>query len=176
LGENASGGLPEPWPGLVRQAAASTRDELPDLLDRAVAGADLGHDRRPRWWAMAGFLQAVLAVAAITGGIWLAVLAGLAYLRVPDPPVPHAGQLPVPTLLLLGGLLLGLLLAGASGRVAAVAGRRRARVARRRLRDRIVRITDDVVLAPVRDELAAHAGLCAAVARIGAAERSPARR
>jgi hypothetical protein len=165
LGDNATAALPEPWPGLVRQAAATTRDELPELLDRTVAGTDLGLGRQPRWWMVAGFVQAVLAVAAIAGGIWLLVLAGLGYLRLPDPPLPHVGRFPVPTLLLVGGLLLGLLLARLSGRISAVTARRRARVARRRLRDRIVGITEERVLAPVEDELAAHAGLCAAVAR-----------
>jgi GTP-binding protein EngB required for normal cell division len=166
LADNATADLPEPWPALVRQATADLRDELPDQLDRAVAGADLRRGRQPRWWMVAGFLQAVLAVTAIAGGIWLAVLAALAYLRVPDPPVPHLGRLPVPTWLLVGGLLLGLLLAGASRRAAAIGGRRRARIARGRLRDRIVGLTDDVVLAPVERELAAHAALCATVARI----------
>jgi hypothetical protein len=111
-------------------------------------------------------VQAALAVAAIAGGIWLLALAGLAYLRLPDPPPPHIGRFPAPSLLLLGGLLLGLLLAALSSRVAAAGARRRARVARRRLRDRVVQITQQRVLAPVEDELAAHARLSAAAARI----------
>jgi hypothetical protein len=168
LTDNASAGLPEPWPDLVRQATARPRAELPELLDRAVAGTDLGLSRRPRWWRFAGLLQAALAAVAIAGGLWLAVLAGLAYLRIPDPPVPHLGRLPVPTLLLLGGLLLGLLLAVANRLVSGAAARRRAQAARYRLRERIARITEDLVLAPVEHELAAHADLCAAVARVRA--------
>jgi len=155
LGDNATAELPEPWPGLLRRAAATTRDELPELLDRTVAGTDLGLGRQPRWWTAAGFVQAALADAAIAGGIWLLVLAGPAYLRLPDPPPPHLGRFPAPSLLLLGGLLLGLLLAALSSRVA-----------RRRLRDRVVQITQQRVLAPVEDELAAHARLSAAAARI----------
>ena len=46
------------------RAATGATAELPDLLDRTVAGTDLGVDRRPRWWLPVGFLQAVLAVAA----------------------------------------------------------------------------------------------------------------
>jgi len=57
LGGRASAGLPEPWPTSVRHAAGAARAELPDLLDRAVAGTDLGIGRRPRWWRALGLLH-----------------------------------------------------------------------------------------------------------------------
>jgi hypothetical protein len=167
LTTRATDGLPDPWPGVVRRAATDATADLPDLLDRTVAGTDLGASRRPRWWLPVGFLQAVLAVAAIAGLVWLLVLLVLDWLRFPDPPLPHVGRVPLPTLLLIGGALAGLLLALLARRLAAIGGRRRARTARRRLRRRVEELAEARVLAPVEQELSVHTRLCAAVARLG---------
>jgi GTP-binding protein EngB required for normal cell division len=164
LTDRATDGLPEPWPDVVRRTANRATDGLPDLLDRTVAGTDLGVDRRPRWWLPVGFLQAVLAVAAMAGLVWLLILLGLAWLQFPDPPMPHVGRVPLPTLLLVGGLLAGLLLALIARRLAAAGGRRRARQARRRVRARVEQVARGRVLAPVEEELSVHRRLCAAVA------------
>jgi GTP-binding protein EngB required for normal cell division len=164
----ATEGLPEPWPGVVRRATAGATAELPDRLDRAVAGTSLGSDRRPRWWLPVGFLQAVLAVAAVAGLVWLLVLLGLAWLQFPDPPLPHVGRVPVPTLLLVGGALAGVLLALLARRLAAVGARRRGRAARRRLRKRVEEVAEQRVLAPIEEELSIHTRLCAAVGRLTA--------
>jgi energy-coupling factor transporter ATP-binding protein EcfA2 len=166
LAGRASAGLPEPWPTVVRGAATSSRSELPDLLDRAVAGADLGLARRPRWWRLAGVLQLLFALAALGGLLWLTALFALDWLRVPEPPVPDAGPLPVPTVLLAGGLLGGAVLAMVSSRLAAAGARRAAARARRRLDERVAAVADDAVVAPVERELAAYRDLCAAVTRL----------
>jgi GTP-binding protein EngB required for normal cell division len=164
--DNATGGLPDPWPGVVRRAAASSTTDLPDLLDRTVAGTDLGLGRQPRWWMLAGFLQAVLAVATVAGLLWLLALLALDWLRFPEPPLPHVGRVPLPTLLLIGGALAGLLLALLARRLAAAGGRRRAGVARRRVRERVERVADEQVLAPIDEELSVQQRLCAALARL----------
>jgi hypothetical protein len=166
LTDHATGGLAEPWPGVVRRAATAGSAELPDLLDRTVAGTDLGLGRRPRWWLPVGFLQAVLAVAAVAGLVWLLGLLALDWLRFPEPPLPHVGRVPLPTLLLVGGALAGLLLALLARRLAAAGARRRARTARRRIRARVEQVADEHVLGPVRAELAVHERLCAAVSRL----------
>ena len=163
----AADGLPDPWPRVVRQAATGATADLPDLLDRTVAGTDLGAARRPRWELPVGFLQAVLAVATVAGLVWLLVLLALDWLRFPEPPLPHVGRVPLPTLLLIGGALAGLLLALLARRMAAVGGRRRARAARRRLRRRVEQLAETRVLAPVEEELSVHTRLCAAVDRLG---------
>jgi hypothetical protein len=79
------------------------------------------------------------------------------YLRLPDPPTPDVAGVAVPTLLLVGGVLLGLLI-GAVGRLlvraGAVARRRRAEA---RLRSAIEQVADDRMLRPVAAELERHA-------------------
>ncbi|MFL6127720.1 MAG: GTPase [Mycobacteriales bacterium] len=168
LTEHATEGLPEPWPGVVRRSSTTATADLPDLLDRTVAGTDLGAGRQPRWWMLTGFAQAVLAVAAVAGLLWLLGLFALDWLRFPQPPLPHVGRVPLPTLLLVGGALAGLLLALLARRLAAVGARRRAAVARRRVRDRVERVAEERVLAPIEAELTAHSRLCAAVGRLAA--------
>ncbi len=165
LGATAGAGLPDPWPELVSTAARRDEAALPDRLDAAVAGADLGPDRRPRWWALTGAAQRLLATVALVGGLWLLVLFGWSYLQLGDPPVPHVGRLPVPTLLLVPGVLAGLLLALLSRRLAGWGARRRARAARRRLEDRVDRVAAEAVLEPVEEELAAYERWCAALRR-----------
>ena len=165
LSERASGELPEPWPGLVRHAAGRDEQTLPDLLDQAVAGTDLGVERRPRWWVAADAVQKTLAAVTVVGALWLLVLFGFTYLQLPQPPVPHVGRVPLPTLLLLAGVLLGLLLAAVFRRFSAVGARRRARVARRRLSERVAAVADTHVVAPVKHELAAYDEFCSALGR-----------
>jgi hypothetical protein len=160
----AGEGLPEPWPGLLRGAALREEERMPDRLEAAVAGTDLGL-RRPAWWRAAGLLQIAAAAVALVGALWLVALAGLGYLQLGDiVPTPEVEGFALPTLLLLGGIAAGLLLA-LLARIANGAGaRRRARVAARALRERVETVADEHVLAPVQAELEARAHLCAAVA------------
>jgi len=164
LAAGAASGLEEPWPGLVRAAATAAEDEVAARLDRAVAGTDLGM-RRPRWWGAAGWLQRVLALLAAAGALWLAALAVLGYLQVGDlVPTPEVVDVPLPTLLLLGGVAAGLLLALLARLVNGLSARRRARRAGAALRRRVETVADELVVAPVQAELDARARLHAALA------------
>ncbi|GGL45503.1 GTPase family protein [Planomonospora parontospora] len=160
----ASAGLSEPWAAAVRRAARSHADELEDALDRAVATTSLGASRRPLWWRVAGAAQWLVLAAAVAGALWLLGLFAMDYLHLPEPPVPTAGELPWPTLLLLGGLLLGAVLALLSRAVAWLGGRRRARKAAGALRASVERVGRELVLDPVQDELTRHRRFTEAVA------------
>ncbi len=156
--------LPDPWPTLARRAATAREDELADRLDRAVAGADL-HMARPRWWRLADLIQRVLAFTAGAGALWLLALGVLGYLQLEDVlPVPHVGRLPLPTVLLLGGALAGVLLSLLAGAVTRLGARRRARAAERSLRHRVAEVADELAVAPLEAELEAYQGLCSALA------------
>ena len=166
ISDRASSGLPQPWPQAIRRAATSSQDRMPDLLDQAVAGTDLGLGRRPHWWRAAGTLQWLLLATAVTGLAWLAMLFVVAWLQLPDPPLPHWGPLPVPTVLLAAGLAGGLLLAQICGLFARTGARRRAHQTRRRLEQRIEQLATDAVLEPVERELSARLQFCTALARM----------
>ena len=163
LADDAAAGLPDPWPGTVRDAARSRAGDLTDALDRAVATTDLGMARTPVWWRAVGVLQALLAATAVAGALWLAGLYALTVLRLPDPEPPQVGALPLPTVLLIGGVLAGLLLALLARALAGLGARRRRRKAEARLRASVADVADALVLTPVRVELAAYAELRDAV-------------
>jgi len=165
VADSAGAGLLDPWPTLVRRAVSRDEARLPDLLDRAVAGSGIDSGRRPRWWRAVGALQWLLTVAAVVGALWLAALFVVEWLQLPDPPLPHLGRLPVPTLALIGGLLGGALAALVSRLFAGIGARRRERRARRTLTERVGRIADTHILDPLRAEIEAYNGLCRAARR-----------
>jgi GTP-binding protein EngB required for normal cell division len=182
LAAEAARGLPSPWPALARSAATRHEAELADRLDRSVAGADLRMSS-PRWWTAARLAQRLLAGLTAAGALWLVALAGLGYLQLGDAvPTPEAFGIPVPTLLLAGGLALGSILALLARRINAAGARRRARRAGRAVEERVAAVADELVIAPLREELAARDRLREALetaagggARRGLLRRAPAR-
>jgi hypothetical protein len=159
LAETASAGLPEPWPANVRTAARSKLDGMPDALDRVIATTDLGLARPPLWWRGLALLQGALAGAAVGGAVWLLGLYALSVLRLPEPVTPRVGAVPWPTLLLIGGLVFGLLLATGGRSLTAAGGRRARAAAETRLRDAVGVLGRERVIGPVRAELSAYASL-----------------
>ncbi len=151
----AADGLPLRWADAVRSAAAQDGADLTDALDGAVRGVDL-EDPQPGWWAAGAALQWLLALAAVAGFAWLAVLGVLGWLRVPAGDPPGWGALPVPTVLLLGGLVGGLLLTLLLRSATSLGARRRRDRVASRLRAAIVREAQERVLLPVIEVLERH--------------------
>ena len=162
LADTASTGLPAPWPRKLLEAAKSRSAAVPDALDRAVGGTNLGMDRPPRWWALVGALQWALLAAAVVGGAWLGVIAVLAYLQI-DVDAPSLGPFAWPSALLVGGLALGLVLRVVVRPFVALGAARRRRRAASELRRRVDAVGQDFVLAPLRTELSAYEQLSEAV-------------
>ncbi|GAB4083832.1 50S ribosome-binding GTPase [Myceligenerans cantabricum] len=194
--EKVTDGVADSWVLAARARAQQGIDALPDALDQAVASTRLEAGRRPLWWQAVNVLQWALIAAVGAGLAWLAVLFVFAYLRLPAPPTPvwtvpvpsgdgqdvmfpgtpqgpsgglgvDPFQVPWPTLLVLGGLLLGVLVALVSRVLAAIGARRRAAAARRRLRASVAQVADRLVRLPVGEELAAL-GRCRTAATIAA--------
>ena len=95
----------------------------------------------------------------VAGALWLAGLYALTVLRLPEPEPPQVGLLPLPTVLLLGGLLAGLLLALLARMLAVLGAHRRRARAEARLRESVTDVAETLVLAPVRAELAVYTAL-----------------
>jgi GTP-binding protein EngB required for normal cell division len=152
----ATASLPHQWAQAVRRASLSRLDAIGDALDRAVGETPLGVDRRPLWWRAVHLLQWVLFVVAVAGGLWLGALFGFSYLRLPEPPTPEWKGFPIPTVMLLGGVLAGLLLALLSRVMAGVSARRRASSVDRRLRQAIGEVVQEYVVEPVQAEIDAY--------------------
>ncbi|MDJ0456193.1 50S ribosome-binding GTPase [Arthrobacter sp. NQ7] len=167
--DSASEGAPGPWRAAIRNAARTGRDRLPDALDQAIAGTDLGANRRAWWWGAFNVVQ-WLALLTLVGGLgWLGVLAGLGYLQLPVPAVPRVEGWPVPTLMIALGLALGILLAVTGRLIAAGAARARAARARRRLNSAVAAAAQELVVTPVAEEIARLAAFNKALKKSGAA-------
>ena len=165
----AGEGLPLAWADNLRRTSEVHADRLADRLDRAVSGTDLGSDRTPLWQRGVGALQWAVTAAALVGALWLLGLVVLGWLQLDDVvPLPRVEGLPVPTLLLVGGLLAGLLLAVLARPLVGLRARRRARRARRRLEEAVAEVARSEVLDPLAGTTTAHARFCAALTRAAA--------
>ncbi len=158
--DSASSGLPAPWPHLVRQAGIPDEDVLFDRLDVVVADAvrDV-QPRKPLWWKLVGSVQLLLALAAIVGAVWLLGLAGAAYLQIPALPTPTIRRIPVPTGLLIGGAILGWLLAMLSRVFASIGARRTGNTVRKDVAQAVRQVSSELILAPIETELAQRSQL-----------------
>lgn len=159
LADDVSEPLTRPWQSAIRRASVADLGAVSDRLDRAVATTDLGAERLPGWARGIRVVQWALICSALAGAAWLAAIAGLAYL------MPGSGltlptypwhEIPLPTLLLAGGVGLGVVLALLSRFLVGLAARSRARRADRRLRRAISEVTAESVAAPIERELAAY--------------------
>jgi hypothetical protein len=157
--------VPAGWRDRLDALTDSASSTLPDRLDQAVAATDLGVAKQPRWWAGVGALQGLLLLTAVVGGVWLLGLAVMAYFQLPEPSLPRWRGVPLPTLMLLGGALLGVVV-GIVSRIFVRAGaRRRGRRAGARLRAALTPLADRGVIGPVEAELQTLAACRAAAAR-----------
>jgi len=137
---SAAAELPPRWADAVRAAAAPAGADLADALDQAVQSVPLER-RAPRWYALVAALQLLLAAAVVVGAVWLGALGVLGWLQLPQPGTPRWGaepfDVPVPTVLLVVGVLAGLLLSALSAPLVRRGARRRRRAVERQLREAI---------------------------------------
>jgi GTP-binding protein EngB required for normal cell division len=154
--DKATQDLPRPWSAAVRRASVSRLDDVSDALDKAIVTTDLGVSRTPWWWSAVRAVQWVVLLAMLTGAVWLAALFLFTYLRLPEPPTPQWYDIPVPTLLFLGGAAVGIALAVLCRGLAALSARRHAEAVNRRLRAAITEVVDELVIEPIEVELDAY--------------------
>lgn len=151
--DRASEGAPDTWRSSVRRAARSHDQTLPDELDQVISSADLRAGAGSWWWHVINVLQWFALLAAVAGLGWLGVLALAGYLQFEVPPAPDVEGFPIPTLLVAGGLLFGVLLALLTAPLVRLGARRRAHRARRRLRGGIADLARERIVAPVGAEI-----------------------
>jgi len=164
LSDDVGAELAPSWADAVRRASVSRLPDLNDALDKAVGSTDLGVSRTPAWWSAVRVLQWALFLIALAGGLWLAGLAVMGYLQMPAPSTPRYQGFPLPTLMLLGGVAVGVLLALLCRLVVRVSARAKARAADRRLRAAIADVTDRLVVEPIQTEVEAYRSTVAGLA------------
>ncbi|MBA2561091.1 MAG: 50S ribosome-binding GTPase [Propionibacteriales bacterium] len=154
--DEVTAGMSPPWETAIRTASASRVSRLTDALNAAVSGTDLGVSTDPWWWRVARVLQWLLFLTALSGGLWLAALAGVSYLQLSLSDPVDVGGFPLPTLMLIGGIIVGVLLAFGCRLLADVSARRRAQRAGARLRASIAEVTDELIVRPMQAEIDAY--------------------
>jgi len=152
LADQAAQGLTRGWADEIKRAARSAEEALPDRVDRAIATTDLDLAKHRRWWQLIRVLQWLLLAAVVSGLGWLALSFLLAYLQLPPLPEVLWWGFPAPTVLAVGGVLAGLLLAGLARIGVEVGARRRTAKARQSLRAAIAKVTGELVIDPVKAE------------------------
>jgi len=167
LADDVSSGMTRPWAEAMRRASTSRLEEISDRLDAEIAGTDLGVARIPVWASAVRALQWLLIIAALVGGGWTLALAASGGMG--DDSVPSFGGVDLPIMLLIGGVVVGILLALLCRVLVNLTARSRAAAADRKLRDAVRAVSSELVVAPVEQELDAfrtvRTGLDAALAK-----------
>lgn len=171
--DEVSAGAGEPWRRSVRAAARTNEHRLPDTLDQAVARTKFSAHRSSWWWLAFDLLQWLAMLVTVLGLLWLLglFLAQYFQIQLPPPPTVQDFPLPVPTLMVLTGVVLALFLALTGAVLASLASRVHASGVRRRLLRSVREAATESVEAPVRRELEAHREFADAVARAGLTSR-----
>ncbi|WP_235933490.1 GTPase [Corynebacterium qintianiae] len=138
----AAAGLPQAWASAVTDRAENIAEQLPAELDRAASRTRLPA-QPSKAWGLATVLQWLALVAALIGVLWYLAAAMLPGALLPlmntlgygRTLVPQIEGWPIPTLLIMGGLLFGLvvgLVTGVFGGAIGAGIRTRTRAALRR--------------------------------------------
>lgn len=146
--------IDEPWKRSMKEAALSREAELPELLERDMVRIDYGLGRTRAPWVIFNALQWIALMSALAGVGWLTLISGMAYLQIqlPPAPTPEGSPVPLPTLLLLLGVLLGIASAGVGRLLTAMGSRYYARKLRGRLQTGVEKAVQSCVVAPVQLE------------------------
>ena len=146
--------IDEPWKRSIKEAALSREAELPELLERDMVRIDYGLGRTRAPWVVFNALQWIALLSALAGVAWLTLISGMAYLQIqlPPAPTPEGSPVPLPTLLLLLGVLLGIASAGVGRLLTAMGSRYYARKLRGRLQTGVEKAVQSCVVAPVQQE------------------------
>lgn len=159
---DCSEGVHEPWSRAIRDAARSHEDELPQGLERAVARTDYKAQKKQWWWVLLNIIQWIAIATTLGGLLWLSALALAQYFQIvlPDPPTVQGFPLPVPTLLVVTGVFLGIFTAVLGRLFASVGKKMYEKKIARQIASNIEEVSEGYVISPVRQEIDRLASFC----------------
>ncbi len=152
MSEYVSGDRPPVWQQRIRRLGAATADSVHDGMNREFERTDMGMGTDPTWWRWSNALQWVAWVVAAAGGIWLLALHLIRSFLLMTFDVPMWKNIPIPTLLIAGGIAASLVCVLISWLFGHVGARRRASRARKRLYAAVRTVVDELLLAPLQEE------------------------
>lgn len=144
-------GLPDPWASVVIDRSESIADELPEHLDRAIARTELPA-QPSKGWHFFTIIQWLALVVTLAGVMWylaVAFVPGILQPLLGDDLVPQVEGWPIPTLLIMGGLLLGVILGLVTAVFGGLIGGGVKRRTRKALRREIAAISAEKVESPL---------------------------
>ncbi|MFG2003559.1 GTPase family protein [Spirillospora sp. NPDC048911] len=152
--------LPDPWARSVRAAARSHAGELPEALGDALKEALPTFNQVPRWWWLVKTWQYFLVLVSILGAAWIALLLVYGLFEIADAPtdlVGEAGLIPYVAILVVCTMGMGALTASACRNMVALQSAKHGERMEQHMRERIAKVAEEKVLAPVAAELEAYA-------------------
>lgn len=152
LVDEVADGVGPAWAGDLRASAAQRLGALGDALSRDLGRIDLA-DRLPFWVTGIRLLHWLLLLATVGGlGWWVAAL-----VQGTTDDLPAVVGAPLPAVVAVGGLVLGLVLALVGRVLVGGLARSRADAADENLRGVVHGLLDTEVVAPVSREVASYA-------------------
>lgn len=160
-GEQAAESLPGQWTTVMRATAEAQKPQVLAALDTVTHRTVAVNRTPPRWWSLVTAGQYIAIAVAAVGAAWLVALALVdGFLRIDvDVASPQVGSVPLPSLLLLGGVGVGLVVAALSALLARVGASRRARAIRQGLAAELEEVADAQVIEPLRRIRQEHDGI-----------------
>ena len=145
-----SAGLPDRWASSVVDQTEAIVETLPEDLDRAAARTKLPA-QPSKAWGLFTIIQWLALVAALVGIGWYLLAAFLPGVLYPfmDTIIPEIEGWPIPTLLIVGGLLLGIVLGMFTGVFGLAIGSSVKHRTRRALRREVSSISQAKVVEPL---------------------------
>lgn len=166
LSDEAAAGMPAGWAQAVREASTSSLAYLPDQLDQAIATTPLHVDRAGGWWKAVSFFHWLFILVGVVGIGWLTIDFVFAYLQLPPLPKYHLRGVPLPTWMILGAVVSGVLLSLFARLGVRVTARTKADVAERALQKSIHGVAQALVVDPINTELSRYSAAKSAIQKV----------
>ena len=144
-------GLPHEWSAAVADRAEDVSAALPAELDRAVARTTLPAEPS-KGWSVLTVLQWLALLAALVGVLWYLLVAFVPGVLTPllgTDLVPDVEGWPVPTLLIMAGLLAGLVIGLTTAVFGGVLGSGVKRRTRSAVQKQVAEVSQTAVVAPL---------------------------
>ena len=149
----ASENLPRTWRRDVVASSEENAESLVDVADSLIVGPDQGYLRKPAWWSLGRAVQWLAAMAAMAGLAWLLALWLTGAFRIAFPEPPALGPIGVPTLLLVGGVVVGWVAALTAKYFLRIGARRTAKRVSQRLHRDLTAAAREKILEPLHGDL-----------------------
>lgn len=149
----AAAGLPHAWATAVADRSEEISRTLPAELDRAVARTRLPAEPS-KGWSVLTVLQWLALLAALVGVLWyllVAFIPGALHPLLGEDLVPDVEGWPVPTLLIMAGLLAGAVIGLTTSAFGGLIGGGVKRRTRSAIRQEVTATSDEAVVAPLQE-------------------------